>query len=177
MAQGTVKWFNAEKGFGFIAQADGGADVFVHFTAIQADGYRSLSGFNAICPSHPETLEILSDIITEVADLFDSPYLHAGLDEVKGIGLASPGLFRSDGSFIVAANLPFLKDQNLKELLREKSGGIPVEIDNDANSGALAEWSVLRIEILYWVFGGGWGGALDKIPGIKSGTRSENLRN
>ena len=42
MAQGTVKWFNAEKGFGFIAQADGGAAVFVHFTAIQADGYRSL---------------------------------------------------------------------------------------------------------------------------------------
>ena len=42
MAQGTVKWLNAEKGFGFIAQADGGADVFVHFTAIQADGYRSL---------------------------------------------------------------------------------------------------------------------------------------
>ena len=42
MAQGTVKWFNAETGFGFIAQADGGADVFVHFTAIQADGYRSL---------------------------------------------------------------------------------------------------------------------------------------
>ena len=42
MPEGVVKWFNAEKGFGFIAQADGGADVFVHFTAIQADGYRSL---------------------------------------------------------------------------------------------------------------------------------------
>ena len=48
MAQGPVKWFNAEKGFGFIAQADGGADVFVHFTAIQADGYRSLDENQAV---------------------------------------------------------------------------------------------------------------------------------
>ena len=42
MAQGTVKWFNAEKGFGFIAQDNGEADVFVHYSAIQADGYRTL---------------------------------------------------------------------------------------------------------------------------------------
>lgn len=42
MAEGTVKWFNGEKGFGFIAPSDGSADVFVHFSEIQGRGFRTL---------------------------------------------------------------------------------------------------------------------------------------
>jgi CspA family cold shock protein len=48
MAQGTVKWFNGEKGYGFITPSDGSADVFVHYSAIQGSGYRSLDEGQAV---------------------------------------------------------------------------------------------------------------------------------
>jgi len=78
--------------------------------------------------------------------------------DAAAIGIASPGLFASDGHYLLAANLPFLNNQNLRKRL-EDATGLPTAIENDANAGGLAEWSILQNDLLYWVFGGGWGGA------------------
>ena len=79
-------------------------------------------------------------------------------DRLRTVGVSCPGLFRSDGSAIVVANVPFLREANLSALLRERLE-VPVYIANDADAGALAEWSLVKTELLYWVLGGGWGGA------------------
>ncbi len=89
------------------------------------------------------------------------------LVQTRAIGIASPGLFRSDGTYLLAANLPFLTGHNLKQRLAEQTG-LLVAIDNDANLGGLAEWSVLQTDLIYWVFGGGWGGVwIDKAGTVK----------
>ncbi len=66
MAKGTVKWFNAEKGYGFLANEEGGDDVFVHFSAIAMEGYKRLRDWQTVSfeteadPKNPEKLRAVN---------------------------------------------------------------------------------------------------------------------
>lgn len=79
------------------------------------------------------------------------------LKNISAAGIASAGILKKDGTFQLIQNSPAFNGHNLKAAI-EDFFGLPTAIDNDANAGGLAEWSILRMEILYWVFGGGWGG-------------------
>lgn len=67
MAEGTVKWFNESKGFGFITPDDNSKDVFVHFSAIQAEGFRTLAEGQAVSyeveqgPKGPQATQVTLD--------------------------------------------------------------------------------------------------------------------
>ena len=71
MLNGTVKWFNAGKGYGFIAGEEGGEDVFVHFSAIQAEGFRTLKEGQKVSyetepdPQNPEKLRAINVSVVE----------------------------------------------------------------------------------------------------------------
>lgn len=81
-----------------------------------------------------------------------------GRRDIRALGISTAGILKSDGSFQLAQNLPRFNGRNLKQSLSNYFDR-PVAIENDANAGGLAEWSVLQVEMLYWVLGGGWGGA------------------
>ena len=78
--------------------------------------------------------------------------------KILSMGISSAGILNSDGGFQLFANCARYNGHNIRKSM-EETFDLPVAIDNDANTGALAEWSVLKMELLYWVFGGGWGGA------------------
>ena len=78
--------------------------------------------------------------------------------KILSIGISAAGILKRDGSFQLFQNCPQYNGHNIKKAL-EDALNVPVSIDNDANVGALAEWSLMKMELLYWVLGGGWGGA------------------
>lgn len=73
-------------------------------------------------------------------------------------GVGSPGTVKANGTLRSVSNIPFLSGTDLAGMFSRELG-VPAALINDADAGGLAEWSVRRVELLYWVLGGGWGGA------------------
>ena len=82
MATGTVKWFNESKGFGFITPSDGSKDVFVHFSAIASEGFRTLAEGQQVTfdvedgPKGPQAANVQTQ--TEITNIFRGPADNAG---------------------------------------------------------------------------------------------------
>lgn len=97
-------------------------------------------------------------LVDNIVELIPEMLRGSGVEKIAAAGVCCPGLFQSDGVPTVVANIPFLSGVSLPKLLAPRLS-LPVFIANDADVGGLAEWSFARSELLYWVLGGGWGGA------------------
>ncbi|QEN06004.1 ROK family protein [Thiospirochaeta perfilievii] len=99
------------------------------------------------------------EFATALEGIIETNVKEAGLDikNLLSIGICCAGILASDGTFILFKNQPQFNGYNIR-LALENYFSVPTQIENDADAGGLAEWSVLKMELCYWVFGGGWGG-------------------
>lgn len=94
MAEGKVKWFSSEKGYGFIAQDEGGDDVFVHFSSIQADGFRTLNEGDEVTfdieqgPKGPQARNV---VVTHHAPVQAAPFESFGSPPDRGFDAGDKG--------------------------------------------------------------------------------------
>jgi hypothetical protein len=123
--------------------------LFSENHALLAETLLTVHEFGKVFPSFSDALIRKIEIFLKEEGI--------SLRDIRAIGIACAGILNSDGSFKLVNNMPYFNSYNLKATLNGYFR-IPVDIENDANAGGLAEWSVLRLELLYWVFGGGWGG-------------------
>ncbi len=135
--------------------AGSGAKVGIFEAASHEAGPRLLAEAHVPVATYGAAPGTMADALTEA---LRSLVEHESGTEFRAVGIACPGLFKSGGETITAANLGFLAGASLPALLEERLG-VPAVIANDADAGALAEWAVACEETLYWVLGGGWGGA------------------